>query len=153
MIQPESGNNTVSCAVITLYTTLTFSTCMITHVPKKVMLLCYCKKRLPLQSWGFFFSDTDNLTQDCSCTVSFVQTSQLHQLCSKTLMWQAQELYVCPVKVLVCTSGWHARFPNSSIIGIHMQNCWIPGDIITAMSRGLNSALWLRLLEFKEKIT
>lgn len=83
---------------------------------------------------------------------SYVQTSQLHQLCSKTLMWQAQELYVCPVKVLVCTSGWRALFPNLSIIGTHMQTCWIPGDIIMVMSSGLNSVLCLKLLELRKKL-
>lgn len=45
----------------------------------------------------------------------------------------------------VCTSGWHALFPNSSVTGIHMQICWIPGDSILVMSRGLNSVLCLRL--------
>lgn len=152
MIQSESGNNTVSCAVITLYTTL-HSVCAWLHTCQRRSCYYATAKKGFLSRVGVFFSDTDKLTQDCSCTVSFVQTSQLHQLCSKTLMWQAQELYVCPVKVLMCTSGWRALFPNSSMIGIHMQTCWIPGDIITAMSRGLNSVLWLRLLEFKEEMT
>lgn len=124
MIQLALMNNVVvGHAVITLYTVLIFGICMITQVPRKVMLLCYCKKGVPLQT--FFSSITEKPIQDCPCTVSYVQTSQLHQHCSKPLMWQAQELYVCPVKVLVYTSGWHALFPNSFIIGIHMQTFWI----------------------------
>lgn len=66
-------------------------------------------------------------------------------------MWRAQELYVCPVKVLLVTSGWHARFPNSSITGIHTWTCWIPGDIIMATSSRLNSVLCLNLLELRKK--
>lgn len=111
----------------------------------------YATAKKGFLSKDFFFSITDKPTQACPCTVSYVQTSQLHQLCSNTLMWQAQELYVCPVKVPVCTSGWHALFPNSSMVGIHVWTCWIPGDIIMAMSSGLHSVLCLKLLDLREK--
>lgn len=127
-----------------------FSICMIAQVPRKVMLLCYCIKSFPLQR--FWFSIADKPTRDCPCTATYVQTFQLHQFCSKPLMWQAQELHVCPVKVLVCTSGWHALFPNSSIIGIHVQTCWIPGGINMAISSELNSVLCLKLLELRKKL-
>lgn len=113
MIQPTLGNSTVfGHAVITFYTTPMFN----------IRMTYRCQGRscsYATQKYSFlsrdFFSVTVKPGQDCLCTVSYEQISQLHQLHSKTLMWQAQELYayVIPGTGICVQGGWHALLSNS----------------------------------------